>query len=122
MQNYKALKSVNKVSAAKVKVVDREAIEASDETYYTKDNVIDGKKVGDIKDIKVMAKSELSHEELRTVSKSYDTGTGAELDDTVIVWDLKGLAKDIESIKKDITSLQSYKADLEQLEKDLKAL
>jgi len=122
MQNYKALKSVNKVSAAKVKVVDREAIEASDETYYTKDNVIDGKKVGDIKDIKVMAKSELSHEELRTVSKSYDTGTGAELDDTVIVWDLKGLAKDIESIKKDITSLQSYQADLEQLEKDLKAL
>ena len=78
MQNYKALKSVNKVSAAKVKVVDREAIEASDETYYTKDNVID--------------------------------------------WDLKGLAKDIESIKKDITGLQSYLADLEQLEKDLKAL
>ena len=117
MKNYKALKTANKVSVAKVKVV---TVAKVDEVKYKDgDDIPDSAKVGDIK---VQAVKEVSHEELQLTSKSYDADTGEELDDTSQNITLDRVAKDISSIKVEIVSLQSKQSDLEELEKDLKAL
>ena len=117
MKNYKALKTANKVSVAKVKVV---TVAKVDEVKYKDgDDIPDGSTVGDIK---VQAVKEVSNEELQLTSKSYDADTGEELDDASQNITLDRVAKDISSVKAEIVSLQSKQSDLEELEKDLKAL
>ena len=117
MKNYKALKTANKVSVAKVKVV---TVAKVDEVKYKDgDDIPDGAKVGDIK---VQAVKEVSNEELQLTSKSYNANTGEELDDASQNITLDRVAKDISSVKAEIVSLQSKQSDLEELEKDLKAL
>jgi hypothetical protein len=98
MKNYKSLKAAGKVSVQK-----QEAAAA----VYNDDGSI---------------KTEAVQEELRVVSKSYDSQTGAEQDDYVRVYRLDEVKREIDRCKSQITSLQSDQAEWEQLETDLKAL
>ena len=97
MRNYKALKSASKVSVQKVKVVDM----AADE-----DKGIE----------------ERSHEELQVVCKCYDSHTGEAQDDSVRVYSLSEVKREIDHCKSQVTKLEAEQAEWEQLETDLKAL
>jgi len=107
MKNYKALKSADKVSVAKVKVVDQDKQDEvrDDDGFIVK-----------------YAREEVSHEELRVVKKVYNSSTGEVLDDSITSYNLNEVARNIAKCKSDISIMQAEKADLEQLEKDLKAL
>jgi len=107
MRNYKALKSASKVSVQKVKVVDRAKVDE------VKDD--DGK-------VTTHAQSEISHEELQSVTKSYNHQTGEAQDDTVRTYSLLDVNREIDRYKSQISKLEAEQADLEELEKDLKAL
>ena len=107
MKDYKSLKSANKVSVVKVKVVDRpKQDEVKDDDGITVD----------------YAREEVSHEELRVVKKVYNSSTGEALDDSIVSYNLNEVARNIAKCKSDISVIQAEQADLEQLEKDLKAL
>ena len=107
MKDYKSLKSANKVSVVKVKVIDRPK---QDEVKDDDGIILD------------YAQEEESHEELRVVKKVYNPSTGEALDDSVTSYNLDEVARDIARYKSDISVMQAEQADLEQLEKDLKAL
>ena len=107
MHNYKALKSASKASVQKVKVVDRAKVDE------VKDD--DGK-------ITTHAQSEISHEELQVVTKSYDPSTGEAQDDIVRAYSLSDVKREIDHCKSQVTRLEAEQAEWEQLEKDLKAL
>jgi len=113
MHNYKALKSASKVSVQKVKVVDRPAVEEVEE-------VRDGD--GLITTHAVHGQSELSHEELQVVCKSYNSQTGEAQDDSVKSYSLSEVEREIDRCKSQIATLQADQAEWEQLETDLKAL
>ena len=117
MHNYKALKSAGKVSVAKVKVVDR--VKVDEVKYKDGDDIPIGLKVGDIK---TGSQSEMSHDELQVSCKSYNSQTGEAQDDSVMVYRLLDVKREIDRCKSDVTKIQAKQADLEQLEKDLKAL
>ena len=97
MHNYKALKSASKVSVRKQEVVDQVADE---------DKGIE----------------ERSHEELQVVCKCYDSHTGEAQDDSVRVYSLSEVKREIDHCKSQVAKIQAEQADLEQLETDLKAL
>ena len=107
MRNDKALKSASKSSVQKVKVVDQAKVEE------VKDD--DGK-------ITTHALSEISHEELQVVTKSYDPNTGEAQDDIVSDYTLSQVKSEINYCKSQIAKIGSQQADWEQLETDLKAL
>ena len=113
MHNYKALKSASKVSVQKVKVVDDPAIEAVEE-------VRDGD--GVITTHSVHAQAERSHEELQVVCKSFDSQTGEAQDDSVKVYSLSEVKREIDQCKADVVKIEAHQAEWEQLETDLKAL
>ena len=97
MHNYKALKAASKVSVRKVKVVDQPA----DEDAGIK---------------------EMSHEELQVVCKSFDSQTGEAQDDSVKVYSLSEVKREIDHCKADVVKIEAHQAEWEQLETDLKAL
>ena len=107
MHNYKALKSASKVSVQKVKVVDQAKVDE------VKDD--DGK-------VTIFAQAELSHEELQVVCKKYDPNTGEAQDDSVTVYKLHKVKREVDRCKSQISRLQSEQAEWEQIETDLKAL
>ena len=117
MKNYKALKSANKNSVAKVKIVTFAKVD--EVKYKDGDDIPDGAKVGDIK---IDAQEEQSYEKLQLTMKSYDFSTGAELDDVVENHSLISVKNRIENCKKQVKEIQAEQADWEELEKDLKAL
>jgi len=98
MRNYKALKTASKVSVRKQ--------EAADAVYNE-----DGS-----------TKTQALTEELQVVSKRYDHETGESLDDSVRVYSLSDVSREIDRCKAELSSIQDRQSDLEQLEKDLKAL
>ena len=123
MHNYKALKSASKVSVQKVKVVDNAKVDAVAEVKYKDgDDIPEGKEVGDVKVKRVLAESEISHEELQVVCKKYDPDTGEVQDDHVKAYSLSSLKNQIDYCKSQVASLQAEQAELEQIETDLKAL
>ena len=97
MHNYKALKSASKVSVQKVKVVDQ----AADEDAGIE---------------------EVSHEELQVVKKMYNADTGEAQDDSVMVYSLLEVKREIDRCKAEVTKVEAHQAEWEQLETDLKAL
>ena len=97
MHNYKALKSASKVSVQKVKVVDQ----AADEDAGV---------------------AEQSHEELQVVKKMYSSDTGEAQDDSVKVYSLSEVKREIDYCKSQVTKIEARQAEWEQLETDLKAL
>ena len=107
MRNYKALKSASKVSAQKVKVVDRA-------------------KVDEVKDddglVTTHAQVERSHEELQVVCKCYDAQTGEAKDDSVRAYSLSDVKREVDHCKSQVARLEAEQAEWEQLETDLKAL
>ena len=107
MHNYKALKSASKVSVQKVKVVDQS-------------------KVDEVKDddgvVTTRAEEEQSHEELQVVCKCYDAQTGEAQDDSVKVYSLSQVKRDIDYCKAQVVKIQAEQAEWEQIETDLKAL
>ena len=113
MHNYKALKSASKVSVQKVKVVDKAKV---DEVEEVKDD--DGVITTD----SVHAQAERSHEELQVVCKKYDPSTGEAKDDSVSVYSLSDVKREIDHCKSQVASLEASQAEWEQLETDLKAL
>jgi hypothetical protein len=113
MHNYKALKAASKASVQKVKVVDRPAVEGVDE-------VRDGD--GLIATHYVHAQPEQSHEELQVVCKSFDSQTGEAQDDSVKVYSLSEVKREIDHCKADVVRIEAHQAEWEQLETDLKAL
>ena len=123
MHNYKALKAASKVSVQKVKVIDRAKIDAVAEVKYKDgDDIPDGKEIGDVKVVKVYGESEMSHEELQVVCKSFDPQTGEAQDDSVKSYSLEDVKSEIDRCKADVVKMQAEQSDLEQLETDLKAL
>ena len=123
MHNYKALKSASKVSVQKVKVVDQAKVDAVAEVKYKDgDDIPEGKEIGDVKVEQVYAQEEQSHEELQVVCKSYDPHTGEAQDDSVRVYSLSDVKREIDYRKSQITKMQAEQAEWEQLETDLKAL
>jgi hypothetical protein len=117
MHNYKALKSASKVSVQKVKVVDRAKID--EVKYKDGDDMPDGAEIGNIK---VHAESEISHEELQVVCKSFNSQTGEAQDDSVRAYSLSEVKREIDRCKADVVRIEAHQAELEQLETDLKAL
>ena len=117
MHNYKALKSASKASVQKVKVVDRAKID--EVRYKDGDDMPDGAKIGMIK---VHAQSEISHEELQVVCKSFDHQTGEAQDDSVKSYSLEDVKSEIDRCKADVVKIEAHQAEWEQLETDLKAL
>ena len=113
MHNYKALKSASKVSVRKQKVVDAPAVEAVEE-------VRDGD--GVITTHSVHAQAERSHEELQVVCKKYDPSTGEAKDDSVSVYSLSDVKREIDRCKADVVKIEAHQAEWEQIETDLKAL
>jgi anti-sigma factor ChrR (cupin superfamily) len=98
MRNYKALKAASKVSVRKQEAVD---------AVYNED--------GSVKTPAVV-------EQLQLVSKRWDSATGESLDDSVTVYSLRDVSREIDRCKAEVSSIQAKQAELEQLEKDLKAL
>ena len=98
MHNYKALKSAGKVSVRK-----QEAAAA----VYNDDGSI---------------KTQEVREELQVVCKSYDSHTGEAKDDSVKVYTLSEVKREVDYCKSQIVALQAKQAEWEQLETDLKAL
>jgi hypothetical protein len=113
MHNYKALKAASKASVQKVKVVDKPAVEAVEE-------VKDGD--GLITTHAVHAGAERSHEELQVVCKSFHPQTGEAQDDSVKVYSLSQVKRDIDYCKAQVVKIQAEQAEWEQIETDLKAL
>ena len=113
MHNYKALKLASKVSVQKVKVVDDPAVEAVAE-------VKDGD--GVITTHSVHARAERSHEELQVVCKRYDARTGEAQDDSVRVYSLSEVKREVDRCKAEVVKIEAEQAEWEQLETDLKAL
>jgi len=107
MHNYKALKSASKVSVQKVKVVD----EAKVDEVKNDDGVVT-----------THAHAERSHEELQVVCKCYDAQTGEAQDDSVKVYILSDVKREIDRCKSDVTRIEAKQSEWELLEKDLKAL
>ena len=123
MHNYKALKAASKVSVQKVKVIDRAKIDAVAEVKYKDgDDIPDGKEIGDVKVLKVYDESEISHEELQVVCKSFDSQTGEAQDDSVKTYSLSEVKSEIDRCKADVVKIEAHQAEWEQLETDLKAL
>ena len=83
MKNYKALKSADKVSVAKVKVVDQDKQDEvrDDDGFIVK-----------------YAREEVSHEELRVVKKVYNSSTGEVLDDSITSYNLNEAARNIANV------------------------
>ena len=107
MHNYKALKSASKVSVQKVEVVDQVKVdEVKDE---------DGK-------VTTYARAKQSHEELQVVCKKFDPDTGEAQDDSVMVYSLLEVKREIDRCKAEVTKIEAHQAEWEQLETDLKAL
>jgi hypothetical protein len=107
MHNYKALKSASKVSVRKQKVIDQAKVDE------VKDS--DGR-------ITTEAQVESSHEELQVVCKSFNYQTGEAQDDSVKVYSLSDVKREIDHCKSDVVKIQASQAEWEQLETDLKAL
>ena len=107
MYNYKALKAASKASVQKVKVVDQAKV----------DEVKDGDGV-----ITTHAEAERSHEELQVVCKCYNAQTGEAQDDSMRVYRLSDVKREIDHCKSKVTETEAEQAEWEQLEKDLKAL
>ena len=123
MHNYKALKSASKVSVQKVKVVDRAKIDdVSEVKYKDGDDIPDGKEIGDVKVLKVYDESEISHEELQVVCKSFDSQTGEAQDDSVRAYSLSEVKREVDHCKSQVARLEAEQAEWEQIETDLKAL
>ena len=123
MHNYKALKAASKASVQKVKVIDRAKVDAVAEVKYKDgDDIPDGKEIGDVKVVKVYGESEMSHEELQVVCKSFDPQTGEAQDDSVKVYSLSQVKRDIDYCKAQVVKIQAEQAEWEQIETDLKAL
>ena len=107
MKNYKALKAASKASVAKVKVIDVAKVDE----VKNDDGVVTTKAV-----------AEQSHEELQLTVKKYNPDTGAELDDEVMEYELRYVARQIAFCKSQVTKMQAEQSEWEELEKDLKAL
>ena len=107
----------------KVKVIDRAKVDAVDEVKYKDgDDIPDGKEIGDVKVVKVYGESEMSHEELQVVCKSFDPQTGEAQDDSVKSYPLSEVKREIDHCKADVVRIEAHQAEWEQLETDLKAL
>jgi len=117
MHNYKALKAASKASVAKVKVVDEAKVD--EVKYKDGDDIPDGKEIGDVK---IRAVKERSHEELQVSCKCYDAQTGEAQDDSVKVYILSDVKREIDRCKSDVTRIEAKQSEWELLEKDLKAL
>ena len=60
--------------------------------------------------------------ELQAVKKSFHPDTGEALDDSVTVYSLADVKREIDYCKSQVTKLQSSQSEWEALETDLKAL
>jgi len=61
-------------------------------------------------------------EELQVVKKMYSPDTGEAQDDSVTVYSLSDVKREIDHCKSEVTKIEAHQAELEQLETDLKAL
>ena len=98
MKNYKTLKAASKVSVQK---------QAAVEAVYNAD--------GSVKTPEV-------REELQVVKKCYDPNTGEAAADSVRVYSLDEVKREIDYCKSEVAKKQAAQAEWESLEADLKAL
>jgi len=98
MHNYKALKAASKVSVKK---------QAAAEAVYNADGSV---KTHEVK------------EELQVVKKCYNSDTGEAAADSVRVYSLSEVKREIDRCKAEVAKQQADQAEWEALETDLKAL
>ena len=98
MRNYKALKAASKVSVNK---------QAAVSAVYNED--------GSMKTSEV-------REELQVVKKCYNSDTGEAAADSVRVYSLSEVKREIDRCKAEVAKQQADQAEWEALETDLKAL